>query len=258
MIHFVDTGQGAKTIVVVHGLGEHIGRYERFFDEALKRGYRVIGFDLPGHGKSSGIRGHAPLKKVLAILDGIVRGLEESPVIFGHSLGGLVAARYLERGGRARALILSSPGLSYDKKSVPDFLVSLAKVLSAIVPFLPMSNRIDPNLLSRNRDAVERYVSDPLVHDRISVKLARDFFVESVEAIRQAHTITVPTLITIGTSDEITPPSGAREFYENLGSRIKRLLEYEGAYHEIFEDPEYSDRFYEDIFDFLEDLEVLR
>ena len=258
MINVVERGNSSsKIMVIVHGLGEHIGRYERFFEEAFKRGYRVIGFDLPGHGKSGGIRGHSPLKKVFRILDGIEKELPSPPILFGHSLGGLIVARYVETGGRAKAIILSSPGLAYDEEKISDFLVFLAKFLSLIVPLLPMDNRINPNLLSRNEETVKNYVSDPLVHRKISIKLARDFFVESKKAIEEAGKIQIPTLITVGDSDEVTPPVGAREFYKRLGTETKKLLEYEGAYHELFEDPEYSEKFYEDIFEFIGNLEVL-
>lgn len=241
----------SKVLLVIHGLGEHSGRYRDLVRLALKHGYGVITFDLPGHGRSPGMRGHAPLRKVLRIVDNLAKDTAEPPVIFGHSLGGLVAARYAELGGRLKGLILSSPGLSYDRSKVPDSLVNLAKFLSALVPFLPMDNRIDPKKLSRNEEAVEKYVNDPLVHRKISVALARDFFLESERAVKEAEKITAPVLLLIGTSDEITPPDGARKFFENLRVHDKKKIEFEGGYHELFEDPEHSERFYREIEKFL-------
>ncbi len=241
----------SKVLLIIHGLGEHSGRYRNLVKIALKHGYGVVTFDLPGHGKSPGIRGHAPLKKVLRMVDNLAKETAEPPVIFGHSLGGLIAARYAELGGRLKGLILSSPGLSYDKSKVSDSLVNLAKFLSFVVPFLTMDNKIDPNKLSRNEKAVERYVSDPLVHRRISVALARDFFLESEKAIKDAEKIRVPVLLLIGTADEVTPPDGARKFYENLRVHTKKKVEFEGGYHELFEDPEHSERFYKEIEKFL-------
>ena len=241
----------SNVLVVVHGLGEHSERYRDLVRRILRIGYGVITFDLPGHGRSPGIRGHAPLKKILKVLDNIVSELPNPPVLFGHSLGGLVVARYVESGGRSRAIILSSPGLDYDKSKVPDSLVKLAKFLSLVVPFLPMDNRIDPDKLSRNKDAVKRYVEDPLVHRKISVALARDFFVESQKAIEEAGKINVPVLVLIGTADEVTPPEGAKRFFQNLKVRDKKLVEFEGGYHELFEDPEHSEGFYEEITKFL-------
>ena len=241
----------SKVLLIIHGLGEHSGRYRDLVKLALRRGYGVITFDLPGHGKSHGIRGHAPMKKVLRIVDNLAKETAEPPVIFGHSLGGLIAARYAETGGRLKALILSSPGFSYDRSKVPKSLVNLAKFLSLITPFLPMDNKIDPSKLSRNEDAVKRYVNDPLVHRKISVALARDFFLESERAVVEAGKINVPVLLMIGTSDEVTPPDGARKFYENLRVHTKKKIEFEGGYHELFEDPEHSGRFYEEIEKFL-------
>ena len=253
MVYVREEGAFDEHILIIHGLGEHSGRYWNFIDRALKEKFSVITFDLPGHGKSKGVRGHAPLKKVLKIVDDMVKRLGRDPIIFGHSLGGLIAARYVEMGGRAKMLILSSPGFSYDKEKVKPSLIGLAKFLAAIVPFLPMNNRIDPKKLSRNKDAVERYVKDPLVHDKISVALARDFFVESERAIEEAGRIKVPVLLLIGTADEVTPPDGAREFFRRLKVKDKKMIEYEGAFHEIFEDPEHASKFYDDIFRFIKE-----
>ncbi|MCD6449109.1 MAG: lysophospholipase, partial [Thermotogaceae bacterium] len=247
-VYIREEGISKDRILLIHGLGEHSGRYEKFIKRAIKDGFSVLTFDLPGHGKSRGIRGHAPLKKVFNVIENITKNAEKPFVVFGHSLGGLIAARYVENGGKAKMLVLSSPGFDYDRKKVSNGLVNLAKILSAIIPFLPMNNRINPNLLSRNKEAVYKYTHDPLVHDKISVALARDFFVESQKAIEEADKINIPTLVLIGTDDKVTPPEGARNFFENLESKDKKIIEYKGAYHEIFEDPEYSDKFYDDIF----------
>ncbi len=241
----------SDVLLVIHGLGEHSGRYRELVKRALRLGYGVITFDLPGHGRSPGVRGHAPLKRVLRIVDELAHETMNPPVIFGHSLGGLIAARYAEGGGRSKALILSSPGFSYDESKVSPFLVNLSKFLALIIPFLPMDNRIDPEKLSRSEDAVRRYVSDPLVHRKISVALARDFFVESKRAVEEASKVRVSTLLLIGTADEVTPPDGAREFFKRLAVKDKKIVEFEGGYHELFEDPEHSERFYGEIEDFL-------
>jgi len=253
MVFIREEGVSKDKILLIHGLGEHSGRYWNFIERAIKEGLAVLTFDLPGHGRSRGIRGHAPLKKILNIIENITKNVKEPLIVFGHSLGGLIAARYVEKGGKAKMLILSSPGFDYDRKKVSNGLVNLAKILAAVVPFLPMSNRIDPNLLSRNKDTVYKYTHDPLVHDKISIALARDFFIESQKAVEEARKINIPTLVLIGTEDKVTPPEGARKFFKNLGSRDKKLIEYEGAYHEIFEDPEYSEKFYNDIFTFIKD-----
>jgi len=253
MIFIREEGVSENKILLIHGLGEHSGRYWNFIERAIKEGLSVITFDLPGHGRSQGIRGHAPLKKVLSVIENITKNIKNPPIIFGHSLGGLIAAKYVEEGGKAKVLILSSPGLDYDRTKISKSLVNLAKFLSIIVPFLPMDNRIDPNFLSRNKDAVYKYTHDPLVHNKISILLARDFFVESQKVVEEAGKISIPTLVLIGTEDRVTPPDGARKFFRNLSSKDKKIIEYKGAYHEIFEDPVYSKQFYDDIFTFIKE-----
>ncbi len=253
MVYFREEGAFEDYILIIHGLGEHSGRYWKMIERALSEKLSVVTFDLPGHGKSRGIRGHTSFKKIFKIIDEIVDRFKKPPIIFGHSLGGLIAARYVEETGKARMLILSSPSFSYDKEKVTQGLIELAKFLSFILPFLPMNNRIDPKKLSRNEKTVEDYIKDPLVHDKISVKLAVDFFNEVEKAIHDAGKIKVPTLVIVGTEDKVTPPEGARRFYENLKVEDKAFVEFKGAYHEIFEDPEHSEEFYDTIFGFIKE-----
>jgi len=123
-------------------------------------------------------------------------------------------------------------------------MVALAKFLGRIAPGFTMSNGIDPNLLSRNPGAVKRYIEDPLVHDRISAKLGRSIFLNMERAMLEAERIKVPVLLLVGTADVITPPEGSRGLFEKLKVKDKTLREFEGAYHEIFEDPEWADEFH--------------
>jgi len=243
-------GSERGSVVVVHGLGEHSGRYERLKDELVKNGFRVILFDLPGHGESAGIRGHFTFKEVFRVINDYVDE-SENPVLFGHSLGGLIAIRYAEEfPRRLRGLVVSSPAL-FLSRSVPLPLVITATFISLFVPMLQLDNGIDPEDLSRNSDAVKRYISDPMVHRKISVKLAVEMIREMKKAREEAYKIDCPVLLIVGTKDRITPPEGARVFFKNLRTE-KKKLEYEGAYHEIFEDPEYKDAFYKDLLDWLE------
>lgn len=130
-------------------------------------------------------------------------------------------------------------------------MVALAKVLGRIAPGLTLSNGIDPNLLSRNPDAVKRYIEDPLVHDRISTKLGMSIFKNMELAHREADRIEVPILLLVGTGDVITPPEGSRKLFEELKVKDKEIREFEGAYHEIFEDPEWGEEFHKTIVEWL-------
>ena len=252
MIHKKVYGSSERgSIVVVHGLGEHSGRYERLKNELVKNGFRVVLFDLPGHGESSGIRGHFTFKEVFKVINDYVEESED-PVLFGHSLGGLIAIRYAEEfPGKLKGLVVSSPALSLSR-NVPLSLIITVSFISFFVPMLQLDNGINPEDLSRNSDAVRRYISDPKVHRKISVKLAVEMIKEMKRAREEADKIDCPVLLIVGTKDRITPPEGARAFFENLRTE-KKKLEYEDAYHEIFEDPEYKDAFYKDLLNWLEE-----
>ncbi|ASJ13853.1 alpha/beta hydrolase [Thermococcus radiotolerans] len=232
-------------VVLVHGLGEHSGRYERLIRELNDAGFAVYTFDWPGHGKSPGKRGHTSVEEAMEIIDGIIDEIGEKPFLFGHSLGGLTVIRYAEtRPDRIRGVVASSPALAKSPET-PDFMVALAKFLGRIAPSVTLSNGLKPELLSRNPEAVKRYVEDPLVHDRISAKLGRSIFENMELAHEEAGRIRVPTLLIVGTGDIITPPEGSRRLLEELAVEDKAIKEFEGAYHEIFEDPEWADELHE-------------
>ncbi|NJE76849.1 alpha/beta hydrolase [Thermococcus sp. ES12] len=234
-------------VILVHGLGEHSGRYDRLISMLNEAGFAVYTFDWPGHGKSPGKRGHTSVEEAMEIIDSIIGEIGEKPFLFGHSLGGLTVIRYAEtRPDKIRGVIASSPALARSPKT-PSFMVALAKFLGKVAPGITLSNGLDPNLLSRNPEAVKRYISDPLVHDRISAKLGRSIFENMELAHREAGKIRVPVLLLVGTGDVITPPEGARRLFEGLVVEDKALREFNGAYHEIFEDPEWADEFHRTI-----------
>lgn len=238
-------------IVLVHGLGEHSGRYEKLINMLAGEGFAVYTFDWPGHGRSEGKRGHATIEQAMEIIDEIIEEIGEKPFLFGHSLGGLTIIRYAQtRPDRIRGVIASSPALARSSKT-PVFMVVLAKILGAIAQSLTLSNGIDPNLLSRNKEAIRKYVEDELVHDKISAALGRSLFENMEKAHKGAEKIKVPILILVGTEDIITPSEGARKLFEKLTVGDKTLKEFEGAYHEIFEDPEGREEFHKMIIEWL-------
>ncbi|WP_448376317.1 alpha/beta hydrolase [Fervidobacterium sp.] len=230
-------------VVIVHGLGEHIGRYERLINVLVDNGFGVFGFDLPGHGKSSGKRGHTSIEEAIEIIDEITKSIN-SFTIFGHSLGGLIAIRYTEeRPNKISKLVVSSPALYLEPKPSQ---IMMMRIFSLLAPTMTVKNGIDPNLLSRSKEAVEKYIKDPMVHDRISIKLGKSMLKNVELAHEQSGRIKCPVAILIGTEDKVTPPEGAKRFFEELDTQ-KKIEEFSGGYHELFEDPEHSDKFHERI-----------
>ncbi|ASJ01006.1 alpha/beta hydrolase [Thermococcus gorgonarius] len=238
-------------VILVHGLGEHSGRYGKLIGMLNDAGFAVYTFDWPGHGKSPGKRGHTSVEEAMEIIDSIIEELGEKPFLFGHSLGGLTVVRYAEtRPDKIRGVVASSPALAKSPET-PGFMVALAKFLGRVAPGLTLSNGIKPELLSRNPEAVKAYVEDPLVHDRVSAKLGRSIFENMELAHREAGRIKVPVLLLVGTGDVITPPEGSRRLFEELKVEDKELKEFPGAYHEIFEDPEWGEEFHRKIVEWL-------
>ena len=238
-------------VVIVHGLGEYSGRYQNLIQMLNKKGIAVSVFDWPGHGKSSGKRGHTSINAGINIIDEIIDEIGEKPFLFGHSMGGLTVIRYAERyPDKIKGLVASAPALAIAKNISPA-LIPLAKFLGIILPSLTINNRIDPNDISRNKKTVKHYINDSLVHDRISNALSRSLFIEMNRAHQEAEQITKPILLLAGTSDEIVPIDGTRLFVNELKNVDKTFKEFNGAYHEIFEDLDWGELFHKTIVDWI-------
>lgn len=252
MIYKTKFGKAEKDwIILVHGLGEHCGRYKQLIKMFNDEGFAVYTFDWPGHGKSGGKRGYAKVEDGIRIIDEIVDEIGEKPLIFGHSLGGLTVIRYAEvHPDKIKGTVASAPSIA-KPRDTSKFSVGLAKFLGIILPKMTINNTIDPHTLSRNGEAVKNYIDDPLVHDRISLALARSLFVNIEKVNEEAGKITKPLLILNGTEDVLSPIEGARNFMKKLKIEDKTLREFEGAYHEIFEDPEWADEFHKTIVEWI-------
>jgi acylglycerol lipase len=229
-------------IVIVHGAGEHSGRYGYVAEALVQDGYATYALDHRGHGRSDGSRALIDrLDSAVADLDRLVSdALAQHPALpvflLGHSMGGTIAVRYaLSHQGRLTGMILSGP-LAAIEAGAP--LRIAGRVLSAFAPTLPLIG-VDPALVSRDPQVVAAYESDPLVHHG---KLPSRTLAELASAIDQfpdaVPAITVPTLILYGTGDRLCPPSGSKMLGERLGAEDKSVKAYEGLYHEILNEPE--------------------
>lgn len=209
-----------------------------------KEGYAVYVFDWPGHGKSDGKRGHSSVDESMNIIHELIDEIGEKPFLFGHSLGALAILRYAERyPDPIRGVVASSPPLAR-ARNVTSFHVFAAYVGGLLFPLITTNNRLNPHDFSRNKDAVQRYIDDPLIHDRISGSLSKTLFANMNIVFHKVNSFKAPLLILAGTGDKVAPIQGAKQFMQLVPSIDKKLKEFDGAYHEIFEDPEWAESFH--------------
>ncbi len=243
----------AGTIVIVHGLGEHIGRYEHVAAFLNGHRWRVVAYDQRGHGKSEGERGRLrrgdDLLVDLAQAIDAARAEHAGPlVLLGHSLGGLVAARFvagalppLAAWSRpVDALVLSSPVFDPGMNALQKLMLA---VLGPLTPDLAVGNGLDPAWISRDPAVVAAYKADPLVHDRIAPRLAR-FIVEGDEFVRHdAPLWKVPTLLLYAGSDRCVVPAGSAAFAAAAPKDVVTAQVFATLFHEIFNEPEQAEVF---------------
>lgn len=239
------------TFVVVHGLGEHSGRYQPLAEWFTARGARVYAMDLRGHGRSGGQRGHAPSLNTL--LDDIeievqlARREGGGPlVLIGHSFGGLLAMAYaLDRPDRIDRAVFTAPALVARVK-VPAWKQALARLLPAIAPKASFANEIDPNLLSHDPTIAPAYTGDALVHNQITAGLYAATIGRGEDFIRRAPELRVPFLLMHGREDQIVDPSGSQRFFARASAPDRAFCLYPGLYHEIFNEVNHE-RVFQDI-----------
>jgi alpha-beta hydrolase superfamily lysophospholipase len=247
--HWPARSDTARSVLIVHGLGEHIGRYTHVAAQLNAWGWQVFGFDQRGHGRSEGPRGGLAadddlLHDLAAVIDA-VRATQPGPlVLLGHSMGGLVAARFVAGGGAwARpvdALVLSSPALD-PGMSIPQKL--LLASLGRLAPNLAVGNGLKPQWISHDAQVVRNYVADPLVHDRVTPRLAR-FIVDGGEAVAaRADAWALPTLLLYAGSDRCVAPAGSAGFAAAAPQAVVAAHEFRPLFHEIFNEPEQADVF---------------
>ncbi len=229
----------SANILLVHGLGEHCGRYQHVAEFLTAAGVAVFSFDLRGHGKTEGVRGHAPsYDHIMDDIDAyLVRIRERYPSIplflYGHSLGGnLVLYHLIHRKPVVKGAVVTSPGLRTAEK-VP--MKSRGKILYKMAPSCQLDNGLDVTGLSRIQDVVDAYRADPLVHPKVSARLGMDLIDNGLFILENGRQVQTPLLLMVGTADRIIDPLAVRE----LSSKIPGVTyrEWEGGYHELHNEP---------------------
>jgi len=227
------------TVLVVHGLGEHAGRYDHVARRFNAWGFAVRGYDQYGHGESGGPRGGLPtderlLDDLADLVDSTRQRMDPGTplLLLGHSMGGLVAARFVSLGLRpVEGLVLSSPALNPGLSGFQKFLVS---TLPALAPNLRVGNGLKPQFISHDPAVVSAYLSDPLVHDRISARLARFIATAGPAVVAAAAQWKVPTLLLYAGDDRLLNAKGSRDFAAAAPPSVVQAQCFEALYHEIF------------------------
>ena len=229
-------------VVVSHGYAEHAARYLPFAQHLAARGIAAVGLDHRGHGESGGPRGHAldfdelvaDLRTLVDLVETWWPGLPR--VLFGHSMGGLVAFLYLLRhGATVRAGALSGPAFVLPPQG-PRWQTAIAMLLARVVPRVPFTTKVDAAALSRDPDVGRAYLADPLIHRRATAGFVRAFLRAQERAMAEAPALDVPLLILQGDADRVVVPDGARAIASRLRCRHE-LVMLPGYYHELLNEP---------------------
>jgi len=230
-------------IGIIHGLGEHSNRYDDFAEYFCKKGFGVYSIDLRGHGKSEGKRGHINnFKKLIDDSEEMFinirkENLNVPMVMFGHSLGGCIALNYLceNQSKEIDLAIISSPWLRTVLEP-PKFILYIQKILVGLFPSLTLNNRLDPYDLSKDTDIVKKYIEEPLVHNKISLKMFSEVNKAIDKIENESEKINIPVLLVHGKKDNIISFKGTEKVSKKINN--SKLTLYEGLYHEPHNDLE--------------------
>jgi len=244
-------GKPRAIVCLIHGLGEHTGRYEHVGKALNDAGYALFGFDLRGHGQTGGPRGHIPSFDVaMQDIHQFVKFQKQNrpglPVfLYGHSLGGLFALAYaIQNPGGINGVIatgaaLHSPLLEQKVK------VAMVKVLGSLFPSMIIPTGLDPATISRDHSVVQKYVNDPLVHGKTSLGLGKTTLDAVNLCFTHATKFSLPLLLMHGKKDTLVYPSGSEEFARLAGETNKdvTLKLWDGLHHELHNEPEQAEVF---------------
>ena len=229
-------------VVIVHGIGDHSGRYMNVVNHLVSNEYGVYGYDLRGHGHSPGQRGHIDswMEYRIDLLNFInaIRAQRSSPVIFlmGHSMGALITLDFILRENEQIAGAIISGAPIEPVGVAKPFKVALARILSRIYPGFPIDLGLDIDAISRIPSVIRAYQLDPLVHGTISARWGTEVL-SALESVKmQGEDITIPLLMIHGEADRINSAEGAKKFFDGIQAHDKKFISYPGSYHELHND----------------------
>jgi acylglycerol lipase len=232
-------GAPRARVLLSHGLGEHAGRYRALARDLVPAGFSLHALDHRGHGRSGGVRGYA--RRFSSLVDDfeafrrrvVAEANSDLPMfVVGHSLGGLIVLRWLERvGGEGLAgAVLSAPLLAIAKQAAR-WKLALAGTLSRLAPWLPLGNEVDPAELTSDPAYLQAYRDDPLVHSRITPRLYTEMMAAMGDAVAEAQRITLPTLFIVPGADTIVREQATLDFAASLPCEVT-VRRFPGFHHE--------------------------
>lgn len=228
-------------LVIIHGFGEHGGRYMNVVNHLVPKGYAVYALDHRGHGRSPGKRGHIngwnEFREDVQAFLGMIQESEAGCPLFlmGHSLGGLLVLEYtLHHPEGLAGVVASGPALA--QTGVSPALIFLSRILSRLLPSFGIDTGLDAAGVSRDPAVVKAYRDDPLVHSMATARLGTEMAAAQEWTLSHAAGWKLPLLILHGTADQLVPIGPSRAFFEQVPIADKRMVEYEGGYHEPHND----------------------
>jgi acylglycerol lipase len=237
-----DTDPKAR-VLLIHGVGEHSTRYTHVGNFFTDEGIELTGFDLLGHGKTDGQRGHAEsyddyCVEVQYFVDELIRRQPSVPVfLYGHSMGGLIALYYTlnKKPDNFKGVICTSPGL-IPGYPIPAWKTTLGNILYKIAPRFSMSNGLPLDGLSHDKAVVANYKADPLNHPLISARMGMDLIRIGLDVSRRASEFTLPMLLMVGSDDYLIDPKAVIAFGQQANHKTT-LKVWDGGYHELHNEP---------------------
>ncbi len=241
-------GAPRAVVCLVHGLGEHVARYENVATALTAEGFVLFGFDQRGHGRSGGPRGHVPSYNQM--MDDIALLLKQAAsrypglplFLYGHSMGGNEVLNFsLRRKPELKGVIATGPFLRLAFQP-PAAQVTLARMMNGLFPSFTQKSGLELAALSRDQKVVDAYVADPLVHNKITARLFVELFDSGEWALNRAVEFTLPLLLMHGSADRLTSSNATREFARNGGKNISLHI-WDGWYHEIHNEADQAEVF---------------
>lgn len=228
-------------ILLVHGMGEHSSRYADFVvPQLLQNGFAVIAFDQFGHGKTSGKRGHNPgyaylLESIRLVVQKAKELFKQAPLfLYGHSMGGNLVINYADQFPQhIEGVIATSPllRLAFDP---PQWKLTAGKIIGSLLPSFTMHSGLEIEAISRIQEEVEKYKSDPLIHDKISTNYSIAILEAGESMLENDLKLEAPVLLLHGTGDRITSYKASEELAKK--NNMVTLKLFQGGYHELHND----------------------